>query len=194
MRFLESLADAIVNRSVDELIGALLIAGAAGVVVAGLYALGRRTSSPSPTFVGGLGLAAGALCMALAAGYIEYAENARLLGSASNQAAPPTWPPGGPVRVPPPPPGSFFGPGWSSSFHVVLAADLNHDGRLTPDEAAQMVRNADTDGDGAVTFRDIDRVILSRFRPRLQPSDFADTLAGPNDRERGGGSPETGVP
>jgi hypothetical protein len=74
MRFLESISDAILNRSPEELIGALLIAAAVAIVAAGLYALCRRKSSPSPTFMGGLGLAAGASCMALAAGYIEYTE------------------------------------------------------------------------------------------------------------------------
>ena len=48
MRFLESISDAILNRSPEELIGALLIAGAVAIVMAGLYAIGRRKSSPSP--------------------------------------------------------------------------------------------------------------------------------------------------
>ena len=64
---------------------------------------------------------------------------------------------------------AFSGPGWSSGFHVVVAADEDRNGRLTPDEAALLVRKADTDGDGTVDFRDIDRWIMSRIRPSFQP-------------------------
>jgi hypothetical protein len=192
MRFLESLSDAMLNRSPEELIGALLIAGAVASVVAGLYALGRRKSSPSPSFVGGLSLAARASSMALAAGYIEYAKTDWTLGPAANHPhpAPARWPPGGPGRAPLPPPWSLFGAGWSSGFHVVVAADENRDGRLTPEEVARLVRNADTDGDGSVNFRDIDRLIASRFRPPFPP--YGLPPAGTSDRGRGAGPPDSG--
>jgi hypothetical protein len=169
MRFLQSISDAILNRSPDELIGALLIAAVVAMVVAGLYALGRRKSSPSPTFVGGLCLAAGASCMALAAGYIEYAESDGPSVSEPNRPAPSSWPPLGPGRVTPPRNWGVFGPGWSSGFLVVVAADENRDGRLTSEVVTRLVRNADTDGDGSVNFRDIDRLIANRFRPRTPP-------------------------
>lgn len=181
MRFLESLSDAVLDRSPEELIGALLIAATAAVVTAGLYALRRGKSNPSPTFVGGLSLAAGVSCMVLAAGYIEYAWTS---GSAKF-LAPRRWPPGGPGRVTLPPPWNFPGAGWSSGFHVVVAADENRDGRLTQDEVARLVRRADTDGDGAVDFRDIDRLIAGRFRPPYPPSGF--TAFGSNGRAGEGG-------
>jgi hypothetical protein len=190
MRFLESISAAILNRTPEELIGALLIAGAVASVVAGLYALCSRKSSPSPSLVGGLSLAAGASCMALAAGYIEYAKTDLTSASAANHPAPPALPPGGPGRGTPPPPWGFFGPGWSSGFHIVVAADENRDGRLTPEEAARLVRKADTDGDGSVNFRDIDRLIVSRFRPRSLPPGL--TAAEPNDHGGGDGPPEKG--
>jgi hypothetical protein len=85
MRFLESINNAILNRSPDELIGALFVAAGVAVVVSGVYALGRRKSSPSPSFVGGLALASGALCMALAAGYIEYMETGGRMGSRADR-------------------------------------------------------------------------------------------------------------
>jgi hypothetical protein len=190
MRFLESLSDAILSRSSEELIGALFIAAAAAAVVAGLYALGRRKSSPSPSFVGGLSLAAGASCMALAAGYIEYAETDWTLGPVANHPAPARWPAGGPGRAPLPPPGSLSRAGWSSGFHVVVAADENRDGRLTPEEVARLVRDADTDGDGSVNFRDIDRLIASRFRPPFPP--FRHPATWTNDRGRGDGPTDNG--
>jgi len=167
MRFLESLSDGIINRSVEELIGALFIAAAVAGVMAGIYARCRRNSSPSPTFVAGLALAAGAFCMALTAGYIEHRESARTSGSAANPFAVARSSPDGPGRLAPPEPWSISGLGWSSGFHVVVAADENRDGRVTSEEAARMVRNADTDGDGSVNFRDIDRLIATRF---FQPS------------------------
>ncbi|MDR3632507.1 MAG: hypothetical protein P4L84_01655 [Isosphaeraceae bacterium] len=190
MRFLESMSDAILNRSPEELIGALLIVAVTAIVMAGLYALGRTKWSPSPTFVGGLALAAGALCMAVGAGYIEYTATHQTYGSAVNPLAFARRPSGGPGRGTLPPPWSFPGAGWSSGFHVVVAADENRDGHLTPDEAARLVRKADTDGDGSVDFRDIDRLIASRFRPPSQSS--GSTAAGPNDRGGGDGPHDTG--
>lgn len=169
MRFLESVSVAMLNRSPEELIVALLVAAAVGAVVAGLYALGRRKSSPSPTFVGGLCLGAGATCMVLAAGYVEYASIDWDLSSAANHGTPPRWPPGGPGRMTPPPPWNSLGAGWSSGFHIVVAADENRDGRLTAEEVARMVRKADTDGDGSVNSRDIDRLIGDRFLRRIPP-------------------------
>ena len=159
MRFVESISDAILNCSPEELIGALIIAATVALVVAGFYALRRRKSSPSPTFVGSLGLAAAASCMALSAGYIEYAETNRTSGSGWRDPAAPKSPPGVPRQIKPPSPRSSFGPGWSAGFHVVVAADENRDGRLTPEEVVRLVKEADTDGDGSVNFRDIDRLV-----------------------------------
>lgn len=180
MRFLEAIADALLNLSTKEMIGALLIVGVVALVVAGVYALGRGKSSPSPTFVGGLGLAAGASCMALAAGYFDYTETDWNSRSAANHRAAPRWPMGDPDRRTPPPPWNFNGAGWSSGFHVVIAADENHDGRLTQEEVAGLVREADSDGDGSVNFHDIDRLIASRFGARFQPR--GPSASKPNDR------------
>jgi hypothetical protein len=187
MRFLESISDAILNRSPEELIGAMLIAAAVAIVVAGLYSLGGRKSSPSSAFVGGLGFAAGASCMALAAGYIEFAGTNRTSRSAANHPRPARRPQGGERRGAPPPFG-FFGPGWSSGFQVVVAADENRDGRLTPEELSRLVQKADMDGDGSVNFHDIDRLIATRFRDRSHPS--GRMAPGPNDRGRGDGPPD----
>jgi hypothetical protein len=180
MRFLESISDAMISRSPDELVGAVLVAAAVAIVVAALYALGRRKSSPSPTFVGGLCFAAGASCMVLAAGYIDYAEPDLSSGSVTVRAARRSWHWGASPSESSVQPQSYRGPGWSSGFHIVVAADLDRDGRLTADEVAQFVRKADSDGDGSVDFRDIDRLIASRFRPPFQPSGL--NAAQPNNR------------
>jgi hypothetical protein len=68
MRFLTSISDAIVDRSPEELIGALLLSSVVAVGVASIYALRRRKSSPPLAFVAGLALAASVLCMAVGAG------------------------------------------------------------------------------------------------------------------------------
>ena len=148
MGFLESIPDAILNRSPEELIGAMLIAALIGIVMASLYALNRRKSPPSPTFVGVLALVAGASGMALAAGFFERGETGSMAGWPKTLRSP--RPLGGTGGRGMPPPWLFSGPGWSSGFHVVLAADGDRDGRLTPDEAARLVRKADSDGDGSV--------------------------------------------
>lgn len=174
MRFLRSIVDAILDRSPEELIGALLIASAVAIVMAGLYVLGRRKALCSPTFVGLLALAAGVSCMALAAGYIEYATRYRNSGLAATSPVFPGWPFSGPGRNVPPRPWGFYGAGWSSGFHVVVAADEDRDGRLTSEEVVRLVRKADSDGDGSVDFRDIDREIVRRFRPPFQPPASSD--------------------
>ncbi len=169
MKFLESLSDGIINRSPEELIGALFIAAAVADRRGGdLRALVAGSRAPPRPLSAAWSFAAGALCMALAAGYIEYAGTDWTSGFRANQS----WHPRDGRRavldrVPAPPPWGFFGAGWSSGFHVVVAADENRDGRLTPEEVARMVRTADTDGDGSVNFRDIDRLIAARF---LEPS------------------------
>ena len=88
------------------------------------------------------------------------------------QPAFPDWSSASRGRTAPQGPVGIYGGGWSSGFHVVVAADEDHNGRLTPDEAAGMVRKADTDGDGTVDFRDIDRIIMSRLRTKLPSTRF----------------------
>jgi hypothetical protein len=95
---------------------------------------------------------------------------------------PARWPSGarGPGSLPPP--WAFSGTGWSTGFHVVVAADENRDGRLTPEEMAHLVRKADTDGDGSNNSLDIDRLVMSRFQFPSQPS--SPPGAWTNDRGR----------
>jgi hypothetical protein len=152
--------------------------------------------------VGGLVLASGVSCMALAAGYIEYVAGGGTTESRLIAPPLPVWPSIGTARSNSPGPSGFSGAGWSSGLHVVLAADEDHDGRLTPEEVAHMVRSADTDGDGSVDFRDIDRLMLSRFRslsrPRRTAAPVWNRLArgarAPGQRRRDGRSQEDATP
>lgn len=170
MRFLEAIADAVLDRSPEELTAAMVFAATIGAVMAGVYALGRKKSSPSPMFVGGLALVAGVMCMAAAAGYFKNLEGDRTLGSAAKADTLAGWPASRPGRGGPPPAWRFPRAGWSSGFHVVVAADENRDGRLTTEEAARLIREADADGDGSVDFTDIDQLMKNRFRSLAWPS------------------------
>jgi hypothetical protein len=163
MRFLESVFGALVDRSSDELIGALLIAAVVAGVMAGVYALGLRRASNTPVFVGGLVLASEVLCMTLTIGYIEYTSPS-LSGPGSTPFRPAyaRWSPDGQDRNSLPPPWAFSPAGWSSGFRIVVAADVDRDGRLTPEEAMALVHSADMDGDGSVDFVDIDRILSFR--------------------------------
>ena len=89
MRFLNSVFGALVDRSSDELIGALLVATVVAGVMAGLYALGRRRASNPAVFVGGLVLASEVFCMALTTGYYEY--RAPSLGNRGPTPFQPAW-------------------------------------------------------------------------------------------------------
>ena len=170
MRFLISVANAVLDRSPEELIGALLVAAAIAGVMAGIYALGRRKSNPDPSFVGVLNLAAGAACMVLTAGYIHYKETLRTSGSAFDTRAPRTGSPDGARSSSRHSMRPSFGHRWSSGRHVAIAADTDRDGLLTPDEAAGMVGLADTDGDGKANVAEIDRLVEGRFQRRFRPN------------------------
>jgi hypothetical protein len=164
MRFLVSVSTAVVNRSPEELFGGLLVASAVAVLMVGLFVLARRKGLPSATFVGTLLLSAGVLCMIFVAGYIEHTEpNLYSARPGTNPAAIPGWFSTGPSRNLHSQKSGFFMPGWTPGFHVVVAADVDHDGHVTADELLQLVKNADTDADGSVDPRDIDRLLASRF-------------------------------
>jgi hypothetical protein len=161
MSFAAAVLDAILDRSPGELIGALLIASAIGGLAMGLDAIVRRRRPAPPIFVGALALVVSLSSMALTAGYHAFETRRALLGDGP--------PPDRPGR-PPSPKARGAGPfGWSSGFHVVIAADRDRDGRVTPEEAARLVRDADADGKGSVDFREIDRFLLDRARPDREP-------------------------
>ena len=179
MRFLESISDAILNRSPEELIGALLIAAAVAIVVAGLY--GSAAGSRVPLRPSSAAWASPPVPCAWPwpRAISSAARTNWNSGSAANYGAPQRWPQAaleiGPRRRL----GASRG-GLVVGFHVVVAADENRDGRLTPEEVARLVRKADTDGDGWSTSRDRPPDCKAASGPPSQPSSL--TAAGPNDR------------
>jgi hypothetical protein len=184
MRFLESVFGALADRSSDELIGALLVATVLAGAMAGLYALGRRRASNPTVFVGGLVLASAVFCMALTTGYIEYrAPSLSNPGSTPFQPAWAGWAQNGQDRKFAPVPWGHSRSSWSSGFHIVVAADLDHDGRITQEDVASLLQRADTDGDGSVDFVDIDRILSFRFSFEKH-SPWFNHRAGPGKRSR----------
>ncbi len=176
MMFLRTVVDAVLDRSPEELIGAMIFAIAVAIVMSGLYKLGRHKAIHAPTLVGVLVFAGGILCMALAAGYIERSEAAGM----PRPGTQPARSPGDSNRRTQAGPWASNRMHWSSGFHVMVAADEDHNGHLTREEATHLVQRADTDGDGSVNFQDIDRLIISRFHfPIQNPS-----AAGPRRHAR----------
>jgi hypothetical protein len=132
--YLESVIDALVERTPQELIAAVIISLVISLVLAGLYRLARRRMSDPLTLVSSLMLLGCTVSMVLAAGYGRY----RLgIGRVSNV------PPSSHERWEPPPQ-----PPELVVQRLVAEADFNNDGVITREEAAQaaesFVRNAET--------------------------------------------------
>ena len=139
IEYLNLMGNAIVDRSPDELIGAVAIALIIALAMAGLYSIGRRkiTENLMPMIV--LMIIANLISMAIGVGYFQLAH--RRMG----------YTPHRPVRRLP------DGPDGVSEFIVqwiFREADRNHDERISGEEAslaaANFVRWADAHGTGSV--------------------------------------------
>ncbi len=156
MNFLDSVGNAVLDRSPDELIAALFVAGVIALLLTGLFIFGRRKVRSHATFAGGLILVASILSMVGAAGYVNSKTGISKDRRRSDR----------PNSIPVRQPGRAGAP-WTSGVHMVTVSDSDRDGRLTPEEVARFVREADADGDGSVDFREIDRLVSSRIRDRF---------------------------
>ena len=137
--YLNLLGNAIVDRSPDELIGAVAIALTISLGMAGLYCIGRRkiTENLLPMIV--LMIVANLLSMAVGAGYFQFAR--KKMGYVTRESA---WRPPG-------------GPGGSCELltaRIFQEADRNHDRRISKDEASlaavELLRRADANGTGSI--------------------------------------------
>jgi hypothetical protein len=145
------MGNAIVDRSADELIGAVVIALALSLVMAGVYSVGRRKLSENlmPMIV--LMIVANLVSMALGAGYMLHAR--RAVRHVSQNAAPAL------------PPRAIY----AGKRDIVLvqtffrAADTNRDGLLTGEEASraasELVRQVDTSGKGSIDAQSLDNIL-----------------------------------
>jgi hypothetical protein len=164
--FLKSLVDALIDRSPRELIGACCVATAMAMIAAGIYALLRRKSAENPSVVGVMTLVASVVSMAVTVGYVRHAGSSRpMTGAWDVEPSPSTTTLEG--RAPGPAPRPSAVPPPSIGFLMVVTTDRNRDGRLTAEELAQFLGEADKDGDDQVDMFDIDRLLLSRMaQPR----------------------------
>jgi hypothetical protein len=137
--YLNLLGNAIVDRSPDELIGAVAIALTISLGMAGLYCIGRRKITENLLPIIALMIVANLLSMAVGAGYFQLAR--KKMGYVTREAA---WRPPG-------------GPGGSCELltqRIFQEADRNHDRRISKEEASlaavELLRRADANGTGSI--------------------------------------------
>jgi hypothetical protein len=134
--FINALGNVIVDRTADELIGAVIVALGLSLAFAGLDFISRRKARENrlPMIVVMIG--ANLASMAFAAGYLAYHRKAR--GTAASERNQVTS-----IR-----------PETILAESILRAADKNDDGQLTSEEAAvaaaEFVRLADRTGNGSI--------------------------------------------
>jgi hypothetical protein len=180
--FLSSIYDALVDRSPQELIGAILIALTISMATAGLFILLRRKVSDSLTLLTGLTLLASTTSMALAAGYV-LPSHRHARGEAIGPARPPHWPPPVPERY--------------LVRRIIEVADRDDDGILSADEAAdaaaRLVREADASGKGSLDSATLAHALRETiFPPHRRP--FPGNLEPEQERRRMRPSPPSDHP
>lgn len=177
MKFLHSLGDAILDRSPDELIGAILLAlmvGIAGSIVS-RFAIWRKPGEGVPMLAGGLLFMVSLASMAVGAGYLVSVDPALSptarekiqLGIATGRSLGSRPGLHRPARPGFPPP-NWRGPVLDSDERVLPTAisdllDLDHDGTISPEEAARFVREVDTDGNGSADVASIRKALHERY-------------------------------
>ncbi len=145
--YFASMGNAVVDRSPDELIGAIVIALALALAMAGLYSMGRRkvTENLMPMVV--LMIVANLVSMTVGAGYLAHARK-KHLG----------------VTLPL----SLNSPAVSERMlidAIFRDADEDQDGLLSGEEAAvaadKFVRRNDAEGDGKIDARSLASALLT---------------------------------
>jgi hypothetical protein len=160
--WLSSSYDIMLEITSETLIGAMGLALALGVLVAGLDWLIRRKFREASTALVVLVMVSNLGVMLLAAGFVR-----RTIG----RAGPPGRSPAGRHQPNPfsPYPGPSPGPGGLAN-RILRAADQDGDGKLTPDEAAaaasRFVKQAGQPHDReSLDIRDLTDAILQRLNP-----------------------------
>ena len=166
--YLQAVCQTIVKVSSHELAGGLLVGLILSLAASGIWMLVRKKlADPLPALCG-LILAVSGLSMAFGLGHSHY--QAEILKY-------PPWASGPNPRGDAPPPASL-------GRRLLQDADANRDGRLTPEEAAQFVRDADHLGKGWVGIPEIDRTHRDIVDQRSPQGDHTDSDRRPSRRER----------
>jgi hypothetical protein len=185
--YLNLLGNAIVDRSPEELIGAVAIALTISLAMAGIYCIGQRkvTENLLPMIV--LMIIANLLSMAVGAGHFQQAR--KKIGYVENT----------PIRRPP------DGPGGLNEFMVewiFREADRNHDQRISGEEAsvaaAEFLRRVDASGKGSIDPRSLDRALQGLMfqgrDPDHPPRPFEHTGRRPPEFSGPGPRPDRSAP
>jgi len=150
--FLKALGNVIVDRTADELIGAVMFALGLSLAFAGLDFISRRKARENrlPMIVVMIG--ANLASMAFAAGYIVYHRKARGVSAAErNQMA-------------------SFRPESVLAESIFRATDKNNDGLLSSEEAAvaaaEFVRRSAPTGNGSIDAPTLERALQPGGFPR----------------------------
>jgi hypothetical protein len=159
--YLNLLGNAIIDRSPEELIGAVAIALTISLAMAGLYCIGRRkiTENLLPMIV--LMIVANLVSMAVGMGYFRVAHKRMGYVEQEFQRRPPGVP-GGSAEV--------------AARWIFRTADSDHDGRLSEEEAslaaADFVRRMDPSGQGSINLRSLDTALQAAMFHGRDPDHF----------------------
>jgi hypothetical protein len=156
MRYVTSTLDLILARSPEEVIGAILLASLMSVVTATLYSLSRRKLGDPTMLLAGMMLLVSVTSMVLAAGYVARGmKDTAFPGPGTSFQSFDNPPPGG------------FGPGLTLAPQIMRLFDTDHDGRLSPREAAGaaegLVREADLNKQGYLDVGGLSGAISRRM-------------------------------
>ncbi len=161
MEYLNSVGDAVVDRSLQELIGAIMVALALALATAGLYALGRRKVSDSAMLVTCLTIVSSVASMALAAGYLterERRQRQEIPGARSSGFRP----------------RAAVSRGDLMAREIMKMADTDGDHSLSTEEAARaadsFIRAADASGKGSLDAPSLAKAVHFHMRNHDQQS------------------------
>jgi hypothetical protein len=162
MPLLNSIYDVILDRSPEEVLGAIGIAVALSIAISGFFALLRGKVGDRVLLVVVLLILASVASMGLGAGYIAYAKGHSRKADFSRGEGPP--------------PGmGRFGPRMALASRIMGLADADGNGRLSPEEASEaaalFVVEADTTRDGSIDVASLEGAIGRRGGPPFFPFD-----------------------
>jgi hypothetical protein len=156
-QYLLTIYVAVTDISTNEVMAGLIIGFALALACSGLFLLARKWASDPLPLLCGLMFVVSAGSMAFGVGHSRYRVTKGLNTTGRSVAGSDRHSHRRPS--PAPPMGLLF------SRDLLLAADADGNGQLTPEEAARFIRQADTTEKGWVDISDIDRARKGRVGP-----------------------------
>jgi hypothetical protein len=161
---LRALSESLPHTSTREVVGAFAFAVTAAMVATGVFWLLRHKASDRSGLVGALTLATAVAGVVFTAAYYQHSRlGSRNAGAMGPMPRPPlfgarqggAWPPWSPSRGSWPAVGAMP----STGTLIVIAADTDHDRRVSLDELTEFLRKADPDSKGWAEAGEIDRAV-----------------------------------